>query len=280
LAALGFAAACLATPSVALAQTPVQDPWEGLNRKLYAVNDVLDRGIFEPIARGYRAIAPRPIRRGVTNVLNNLHGPVVFVNNLLQGRPGEAGKTAARFGLNTTVGVLGLFDPAADMGLPRRDEDFGQTLGTWGARPGPYLFLPVMGPSSVRDSIGGLVDLAFDPLNWARFHHANSVRITRAAATAVSAREGLLDSVDNLRRTSIDPYVSVRSSYALLRESAIRNDRRDVQDLPDLQDIPEEPEAPGEAPPEPQQTPSEQPSQPETSVPPVPAQIAAPGDRQ
>lgn len=240
LAALGLAAACLCAPSPAHAQTAMHDPWEGFNRRLYAFNEALDRGIFEPVARGYRAITPQPVRHGVTNFLNNLHAPVIFVNDLLQGHPGEAGKTVARFGVNTTVGVLGLFDPATDMGLERRDEDFGQTLGVWGAGSGPYLFLPVLGPSSVRDSIGGVVDLALDPLNWARFHHANTVRITRGVVTAVSTRESLLDSVDQLRRTSVDPYVSVRSSYSLLRDSAIRNGRDEPAEIPSLQDIPED----------------------------------------
>jgi phospholipid-binding lipoprotein MlaA len=131
LAALGLAAACLCAPSPAHAQTAMHDPWEGFNRRLYAFNDALDRGIFEPVARGYRAITPQPVRHGVTNFLNNLHAPVIFVNDLLQGHPGEAGKTAARFGVNTTVGVLGLFDPATDMGLERRIRAVSLLAGAW-----------------------------------------------------------------------------------------------------------------------------------------------------
>jgi phospholipid-binding lipoprotein MlaA len=253
LAALGFAAACAIAPNAhgqesapapdATTETnSVHDPWEGFNRKMFALNDALDHAFFEPVARGYRRIAPRPVRRGVTNFLNNLRSPVVFINDVLQGDGRQAGTTAARFGINTTIGVLGVLDPATNMGLARRDEDFGQTLGTWGARPGPYIFLPVIGPTNVRDGIGSIVDLAFDPLNWADYDHRNAVIATRGAVYAVSTRESLLDANDQMRRTSLDPYVSVRSGYSLLRDSAIHNG--EPSDVPALQDIPEiEPDA-------------------------------------
>ena len=238
MAALGFAAACFVTPAAAHAQdAAIHDPWEGFNRRMFAFNDALDHAIFEPIARGYRAVVPRPVRHGVANFLNNLRSPVVLINNVLQGDVGQAGTTVARFGINSTVGLLGVLDPATSMGLPRRDEDFGQTLGVWGARQGPYLFLPIIGPTSVRDGIGSVVDLGFDPVNWADYEHRNAVIATRGAVYAVSTRESLLDANDQMRRTSLDPYVSVRSGYALLRESAVRNGS--VQDVPALEDIPE-----------------------------------------
>jgi phospholipid-binding lipoprotein MlaA len=214
---------------------------------MFALNDALDHAIFEPVARGYRAVTPRPVRHGVINFLNNLRSPVVFANNLLQGHPGHAGATAARFGINSTIGLLGIFDPATSMGLARRDEDFGQTLGTWGAHPGPYLFLPIIGPTNLRDGIGSIVDLGFDPVNWADYDRRTTVIVTRGAVTAISTREDLLDSVDQMRRTSLDPYVSVRSGYSLLRESAIRNG--EMQNGSDLQDIPEVDAPPSDAPP-------------------------------
>lgn len=239
LATLGLAAACLATPLAAQAQTAVPDPWEASNRKAYELSNVVDRGILSPLARGYRAVTSRPIRRGVDNFLNNLHTPVVLVNDLLQGDLGAAGTTAARFGINSTVGLLGLLDPAADMQLVRRDEDFGQTLAGWGVPSGPYVFAPLAGPSTVRDSVGSIVDLAFDPLNWAHFHGDDATRITRGAVTAVSAREGLLDATDSLNRTSVDPYVTIRSTYALTRDSAVRNGAGPA-DMPEMEEIPED----------------------------------------
>ena len=257
LAALGFAAACAIAPNAqaqdatapdaatadATTTTPqaVHDPWEGFNRKMFALNDALDRAFFEPVARGYRRIMPRPVRHGVVNFLNNLRSPVVFINDVLQGDGRQAGTTVARFGINSTIGLLGVLDPATNMGLRRRDEDFGQTLGAWGARPGPYIFLPVIGPTTVRDGIGSIVDLAFDPLNWANYDKRNTVIVTRSALYAVSTRESLLDANDQLRRTSLDPYVSVRSGYSLLRDSAVHNG--ESSQVPALQDIPQaEPE--------------------------------------
>jgi phospholipid-binding lipoprotein MlaA len=243
LAALSFAAACAIAPSAAHAQdAQVHDPWEGFNRKMFALNDTLDRAIFAPVARGYRAITPRPVRHGVVNFLNNLRSPVVFINDVLQGDAHQAGTTVARFGINSTIGLLGVLDPATNMGLARRDEDFGQTLGRWGAHPGPYLFLPVIGPTNVRDGLGSIVDLAVDPINWADYDGRTAVVVARGAVNAVSTRESLLDVNDQMRRTSLDPYVSVRSGYSLLRESAVNNG--ETQDITPLQDIPEtEPDA-------------------------------------
>ncbi|MBS0386217.1 MAG: VacJ family lipoprotein [Proteobacteria bacterium] len=242
LAALGFAAACAIAPNAHAQDAPaIHDPWEGFNRKMFALNDALDHAIFEPVARGYRAIMPRPVRNGVANFLNNLRSPVVFVNNVLQGNGRQAGTTVARFGINSTLGLLGVLDPATSMGLPRRDADFGQTLGKWGSHPGPYLFLPIIGPTNVRDGVGSLVDLAIDPINWADYEHHNAVIITRGVVYSVATRESLLDATDQLRRTSLDPYVSVRSGYSLLRESAIHGG---PTEMPALQDIPEvEPDA-------------------------------------
>lgn len=226
-------ATCLAAPSVAFAQE-ANDPWEGFNRDLYAVHDSVDRAVLEPVARGYRAVTPRPVRQGVLNFLRNLRGPAIFANDVLQGEPERAGVTAARFSVNSTIGILGIFDPAARMGLERHDEDFGQTLGVWGVGPGPYIFIPVMGPSNVRDLSGRIVDNVFDPFTWARGEDAGIARGTRGALTGISTREQLLDSIEDIRATSMDPYVSIRSSYGLLRESAIQNGRSDVQDLPEF----------------------------------------------
>lgn len=238
---LGFAAACVA-PSVAAAQEhATSDPWEGFNRDMFAVHEGLDHAVLEPVARGYRAVTPEPVRQGVVNVLRNLRAPVTFANNLLQGDVEHAGVTALRFGVNSTVGIAGLFDAATSMGLERREEDFGQTLGVWGVGAGPYLFIPVLGPTNVRDGAGRVVDIAFDPFTWAKFDEEDTARAARGVMTGVSAREAAIETIDNIRRDSFDPYVTIRTSYGLLRDSAIRNGVTDVQDLPDFEDINAEP---------------------------------------
>ena len=235
-------AACLAAPAIASAQeAAVSDPWEGTNRHLYGIHDGVDRAVLEPVARGYRAVTPEPVRHGVRNVLRNLRSPIIFANDVLQGEIPRAGTTVARFAINTTIGVVGIFDPATSMGLERHDEDFGQTLAVWGVGAGPYVFVPVLGPTTVRDGAGRIIDMAFDPLNWLEGDDINTVRVSRTIIDGISTREDLLDTVDDIRATSPDPYVTIRSSYGLLRQSAIRNGPTDVQDLPEFEDIDEQP---------------------------------------
>jgi phospholipid-binding lipoprotein MlaA len=248
LSVLGFAA-LMAAPGVASAQEAQSDPWEGFNRDMFAVHESVDQAVLEPVARGYRAITPRPLRRGVLNFLRNLRAPVIFVNDVLQGEVRRAGTTAVLFGVNTTIGIAGVFDPATSMGLERHDEDFGQTLAVWGVDSGPYIFVPVLGPTTVRDGAGRLVDIALDPLTWAEFDDVDKVRVGRTVLAGVATRELVLETVDDIRRDSLDPYVTIRTSYGLLRESAIQNGPADVQDLPEFEDIDElpaseEPEAP------------------------------------
>lgn len=254
LSALSFTA-CLAVPALAFAQeapaaspeaaateqSDAGDPWEGFNRNMYAVHDSVDRAVLEPVARGYRAITPGPVRDGVINVLRNLRAPVIFANDLLQGEFRRAGTTAARFGVNTTMGIAGIFDPAHSMGLEYHDEDFGQTLAVWGVESGPYVFVPLVGPTTVRDGAARVVDIALDPLTWADFDEADDVRLARTILSGVAAREALLDTVDDIRRDSLDPYVTIRTSYGLLRESAIQNGPADVEELPEFESIDEQP---------------------------------------
>jgi phospholipid-binding lipoprotein MlaA len=217
-------------------QSAYADPWEGFNRAMFATHEAVDRAVLEPVAQGYRAVTPSPVRNSVRSFLRNLRSPVILVNDLLQGEFGRAGNTVARFGLNSTVGFLGLFDPATGMGIERHDEDFGQTLAVWGVDNGPYLFIPLLGPTTVRDGAGRIVDVAFDPLTYAQFENVETVRIARTVIGGVSARESVLDTVAGLRRDSMDPYASIRTSYILLRQSAVQNGRANVQDLPDFDD--------------------------------------------
>lgn len=238
-----LALAVSAAPAAAHAQETVNDPWEGFNRDMFAVHESVDQAVVEPVARGYRAVTPAPVRRGVQNFLRNLRGPVILANDLLQGELGRAGVTAARFGVNTTIGVAGVFDPASSMGLERHDEDFGQTLAVWGVESGPYIFIPLLGPTTVRDGAGRIVDIAFDPLTWARGDDIDAWRVGRGLAAGVSAREQVIEVVDDLRRDSLDPYVTLRTSYGLLRESGIQNGPSDIQELPEFEDIDDQPDA-------------------------------------
>ncbi|HVZ98915.1 MAG TPA: VacJ family lipoprotein [Caulobacterales bacterium] len=267
--ALMATAACICMPALAHAQEFVSDPYEDFNRQMFGVHESVDKAVLEPVARGYRAVTPSPVRSGVRNFLNNLHSPAIFANDLLQGEVRRAGVTAARFGVNSTIGVLGVFDPARSMGLERHDEDFGQTLAVWGAPSGPYLWIPLMGPTTVRDGFGSIVDIAFDPLAWARFDDKGAVVAAKVVVDGVSTREALLDGIDDVRRNSLDPYVTFRTTYGLLRYSAIQNGRTDVQQLPDFEPMPgEAPSGDGPAP----QTEFEQPQ----SAPQAPAPADTP----
>lgn len=227
-------------PAAQVEQSPAEgDPWQGFNRSMFAVHESVDQAVLEPVARGYRAVTPGPVRQGVLNFLRNLRGPVIFANDVLQGEPSRSVTTAARFAVNTTIGIAGIFDPASSMGLERHDEDFGQTLAVWGVDEGPYLFIPLMGPSNVRDTTGRVVDMVFDPLSYLNGDDADAWRAGRGILTGVATREQLLESVDDIRRDSLDPYSTIRSSYELLRASAIQNGQTDVEDLPEFDDISE-----------------------------------------
>lgn len=244
-------AACLAVPTLASAQEaapetsaqPVADsgdPWHGFNRSMFSVHQAVDGAVLEPVARGYRAVTPRPLRTGVVNFLRNLKSPVVFANDVLQGEVGRAGNTAGRFAINTTIGIAGIFDPATSMGLDRHEEDFGQTLAVWGVPSGPYLFIPLLGPSNLRDSAGRIIDNAFDPLTWAG-DDADSARAARTVIAGVAQREALLDPIDSMEAQGGDLYLTYRATYEVAREAAIRNGRADAEDSPDFDDINEEP---------------------------------------
>ena len=157
-------AGCATTQAPASSQE-VADPIEPVNRAIFSFNMFVDTWLLEPVARGYRFVTPEPARRSVANFLANLRSPVIFANDALQGERERAGITLGRFMINTTLGVAGLFDPASALGYHRHDEDFGQTLGVWGVPSGPYLMLPLLGPSNGRDTAGRVGDYFINPLN-------------------------------------------------------------------------------------------------------------------
>jgi phospholipid-binding lipoprotein MlaA len=211
------------------------DPLEDLNRYFFSLDMTLDDVLFKPTAYAYRYVVPKPGRRGIRNVLNNLESPVIFANDLLQGEVSRAGNTTVRFAVNSTLGLLGLFDVAKAIGLPRHEEDFGQTLAAnTGMGGGPYLVLPILGPTNFRDLTGRIIDLAFDPLTWMGGTDIEAIAIGRFVLDAISMREANIETFDEIERTSIDLYSQVRSIYNQHRQSEIKNGRDNLKDMPDL----------------------------------------------
>lgn len=217
----------------------VKDCFEKLNRGIFAFNQGLDNAIFEPIARGYRYI-PSPIRSGTSNALGNLSNLVTVPNNLLQGDIKGAGINTVRFVLNTTVGILGIFDPAAALGFEKKEkEDYGQTLGRWGMGPGCYIVLPILGPSTVRDTVGSVANLVGgDPwfnvtvANDTTYFNESDYYATRIT-NGVDFRSKNIDSFDNLEENSIDFYASIRSLYLQDRQQKILNSKKITDTLDD-----------------------------------------------
>lgn len=195
------------------------DPLEGFNRAMFKFNDKADRYVLKPIAKGYRAITPRFMRQGVSNFFNNLYEPVVMLNSALQGKFGNAASDLGRFVTNTTVGLLGLFDVASHWGMEPHDEDFGQTLGVWGVGEGPYLVLPLLGPSGIRDGVGLVGDYMTHPANHIEDRSTQSkVRSVRI----IDARYRLLEAGDILDQAAgEDPYVFVREAYRQRRRNLV-----------------------------------------------------------
>jgi phospholipid-binding lipoprotein MlaA len=201
------------------------DPLEPMNRYFFEVNYALDEILLKPIASWYDAIVPTPVEHSVHNFLRNLDGPVVLANDLFQGNFKRAGITAERFLINTTLGVGGLFDVAADhFDLKYHDEDFGQTLAVWGVGEGPYLVVPVLGPSNPRDLGGKVVDSYIDPWGYVFDHYdVTYLSYVRAAIEGIDLRARNLDTLDAIRKGAIDYYATIRSLYRQHRNDAIKN---------------------------------------------------------
>ena len=199
-----------------------RDPWQGFNRAMYSFNDGLDRAILKPAAKGYQAITPDFVEQGVRNFFSNLDDVSVAVNNLLQGKIGNAFSDVGRIVVNSTIGLLGLFDVASPMGLRKHDEDFGQTLGKWGAGTGPYLTLPFFGPSTLRDSPSVIVDrFLLNPLTYVELKTGE--RIAIVALDAVSVRAELLSLEETVEEISTDKYAFIRDAYLDRREFLVHD---------------------------------------------------------
>lgn len=199
------------------------DPLEPSNRMWFAVHEAVDQAVLEPIARGYRAAVPEPARMGVRNLLGNFRAPVILLNDLLQGNLARAEVTLGRFMINSTIGLGGILDVARDLGVPGHTEDFGQTLAVWGFGEGPYLFIPMLGPSNPRDLSGFAVDFVSNPFSYVgQGDIITGLTWARIGATVVDTREALLDPIDQVRQASLDPYATLRSAYRQRRNAEIR----------------------------------------------------------
>ncbi|MDP9195186.1 MAG: VacJ family lipoprotein [Pseudomonadota bacterium] len=210
------------------------DPLEPLNRTIFGINEFLDIFIVGPFAAVYRTVLPDLVQDAVRDFLRNLESPIVIANQLLQGDWEGAGNAAGRLGVNSTIGVLGLFDAADPLfSLPYEKEDFGQTLATWGADDGFYLVLPLLGPSNLRDTFGLVVDSFADPLNmYARNTDRLWISVTRGTARGIDTRARLNSVVEDVRMNSLDPYATYRNMYKQSRENDIADGNVQQPDIP------------------------------------------------
>jgi len=218
----------------------ISDPFEGMNRAVFAFNEGADAIVLKPIAEGYRFIVPSPARTGVRNALRNLKSPIIFGNEILQGDLDGAGKAFTRAAINSLVGVGGLFDVAGYEGIDYEEEDFGQTLAVWGIGHGPFMIAPIMGPGSFRDFSGKIVDTVMDPLYWWLNNTDQEEWLTaRTGAQVLSTREELLDVLSELKMGAIDYYATIRSVYVQNRAALVADqDPNDAffNDIPDYEE--------------------------------------------
>ena len=211
---------------------PTKDCFENINRATFALNEGLDKTIFKPIARGYRKL-PSPIKTGTSNALENLSSLITIPNNVLQGDFKTAGVNTVRLVVNTTVGILGIVDVAEKMGFPEyAKEDYGQTFGKWGMGPGCYIVLPVLGPSTIRDTLGSFANvMGGDPyynlsVNGNNEYLDGKLYAATKTISAVDFRAKNIETLDNLKKNSVDFYASVKSVYLQDRENKIKNIQR------------------------------------------------------
>ena len=197
-----------------------KDPIEGFNRAMFAFNEGLDTAIIKPVATGYEAVLPSPVRTGVTNFFSNIEDVFIGVNNLLQGKLPEAFSDLGRVMINSTVGLLGIIDFASDAGLEKHDEDFGQTFGRWGVGNGAYVVIPVFGPRTVRDTVGLVLDVAADPV---ANHNPERTRDLALVLRLVNDRANLLPADKVIEEAALDKYSYVRDGYLQRRRNLIHD---------------------------------------------------------
>jgi len=203
------------------------DPWESFNRGVFWFNDTMDGFLFDRISEMYKGVVPEFVRQRVGYALRNLSEPIVIANNLLQGEVEDAGDTLGRFLINSTVGVAGLFDVSTDLGFPYKKEDFGLTLASWGVGPGPYLVLPILGPSSLRDTFGRIGDYGLDPINWWAYLDDKAFYSNiRTGVQILDAKTDNLELIADLKKNAVDYYASIRAWYQLRRKDLATKERQ------------------------------------------------------
>jgi phospholipid-binding lipoprotein MlaA len=212
-------------------QAPNPDPLEPINRQIYKLNDVLDRYALRPVAKGYNKVTPEPARIGISNFFDNITYPVTIINDFLQGKIAQGFSDTGRFLVNSTIGLLGFVDVATDAGLPRHDEDFGQTFAKWGAPAGPYIVVPFFGPRTVRSGIGDLANVQVNPLIQ---YNNTSIRDKLLILWTIETRASLVGP-DELVREAFDPYLFVRDAYLQNREYLI-NDGQESLEFDEFED--------------------------------------------
>ena len=265
---VGAPGADATTPVIAAAPTTASDqglisersdPFEKANRKVYKVSQSLDHYILRPVAVAYRRLLPKHVRRGVHNAMINWDEPEVFVNDVLQVRLSDAGRAAYRFGVNSTLGLAGIFDVAAKSGVVHHENGFAVTLGRYGVAPGPYIFVPFLGPSSLRDLIGAGVDFKTNPLTFIRGERTNWIERGQTVTSVVDMRANVEDDLQAISLTATDPYATLRSVYQQRMQALISGDDFAMGQDPDLPGTPEPPpkKATPEQTPKPAQPPPE-----------------------
>lgn len=212
-----LAACLLAIAGVGCASSQGPDPWEGVNRKTFTFNEKVDQYALAPVAHAWDFVFPSAVERAIRRVFVNATMPRVFLNDLLQGYPIRAGQDVIRFTLNSTFGYGGLFDVASDAGIPDSNADFGETLGVWGLGPGPYVVLPFLGPSDVRDTVGFAADWASTPWSWFLPYWGSGFFVIRV----VNLRAIYNEEIEEDRRRSLDYYIFLRNAYLQNRESRV-----------------------------------------------------------
>lgn len=236
---LGLAVFGLVLPATVEAQqTPAadvenfNDPYEDSNRAIFDFNLQVDRVILVPVASAYRDVVPGPVRTGIRNVLQNLNEPLVFANDVLQGRPDLATNTFGRFLTNSTLGVGGIFDVATMAQLPHHDNDLGITFAVWGIGDGPYLMLPVLGPATLRDAVGQGIEAYGDPGNIVASDHGYTwASFARAGVSGIDRRSRNIETLAEIEKTSLDYYATIRSLYRQRRAAEIRHERSNVPSI-------------------------------------------------
>ncbi|MEO1765799.1 MlaA family lipoprotein [Thiobacter aerophilum] len=225
--------------------TDPRDPLEPVNRGIYRFNETVDKAVLKPVAQGYKAVLPQPVRTGVANFFSNIEDVLIALNNLLQFKFHNAASDVARVAFNTTFGIAGIFDVATSFGLEKHDEDFGQTLGYWGIGDGPFLMLPILGPSNLRDTVGLAAYYQLDPvLNLDHIPTRNTLSTLRF----VNHRAQLLDAEKVLDEAALDPYTFLRDAYIQHRRSLIYDGNPPREKLLDDEDPPPQPAPRSEAP--------------------------------